>query len=120
MQFTTLTAGLLALAATASATPVMGTIKMFNDPASNCTGTPIPIEGTGQSLAIPPAYIGQCHQISVNPDNTTYKRFSASGLTPIFSFELYTDADCQNLATNASNVCVSNIKSYIGRRVDGN
>ncbi|GKT52317.1 uncharacterized protein ColSpa_12498 [Colletotrichum spaethianum] len=120
MQFTTLAAGFLALAAAASATPIMGTIKMFYDPASNCTGTPIPIEGTGQSLAIPPDYAGQCHRISPGVDNTTYKRFSASGLTPVFSFELYTDADCQNLATNASNVCVSDVKSYIGRRVDGN
>lgn len=34
--------------------------------------------------------------------------------------ELYTDSECQNLATNASNVCVSDVKSYIGRRRDGN
>ncbi|CCF44589.1 hypothetical protein CH063_13941 [Colletotrichum higginsianum] len=120
MQLTTLAAGLLALAASASATPVMGTIKMFFDRDSDCTGTPIPINGDGSSVAIPPDYVGQCHGIPAGFGNKTYKRFSASGLTPIFSFELYTDSECQNLATNASNVCVSDVKSYIGRRRDGN
>ncbi|WYZ41164.1 hypothetical protein EsH8_V_000059 [Colletotrichum jinshuiense] len=119
MQLTTLTAGLVALAAAASATPIMGTIKMFYDPAADCLGSDLPADG-GKGLAIPPDYVGQCHRIPIGVDNTTYKRFSASGLTPIFSFELYTDADCQTLATNASNVCVSDVQSYIGRRLDGN
>ncbi|KAK1675278.1 hypothetical protein BDP55DRAFT_161665 [Colletotrichum godetiae] len=123
MQLTTLAAALAALAATATATPIMGTIKMFYDAASDCTGNPLQMEtGTlrGQAMAIPPDYVGQCHQIPVGIDNSTYKKFSASGLTPVFSFELYTDAECQNLATNVSNVCVPDVHSYIGRRLDGN
>ncbi|KAK1993438.1 hypothetical protein LX36DRAFT_586307 [Colletotrichum falcatum] len=113
-------AGLLALAATASASSVMGTINMFYDPASNCTGTPVPFEGTGKSLAVPTDFLGQCQSIPAAVDNRTYERFSASGSTPLFSFELYTDAGCQSLATNASNVCVSDVVSYIARRADGN
>ncbi|KAF3801839.1 hypothetical protein GCG54_00015059 [Colletotrichum gloeosporioides] len=116
MQFTSV---LLALAATASATPIMGNIKMFYDANADCNGVPLQTEG-GQSLAIPPDYINQCQLIPIGVANTTYKRFSASGLTPIFNFELYTDRECQQLATNASNVCVSDIKSYIPRRNDGN
>lgn len=84
MQLTTLTAGLVALAAAASATPIMGTIKMFYDPAADCLGSDLPADG-GKGLAIPPDYVGQCHRIPIGVDNTTYKRFSASGLTPIFS-----------------------------------
>ncbi|KAK1985571.1 hypothetical protein LZ30DRAFT_747082 [Colletotrichum cereale] len=120
MQLTTVTAGLLALAATASASPVMGTIKMFYDSASNCSGRPIPFEGTGKSLAVPSDFVDQCHTIPAAIDNHTYERFSATGQSPAFSFELYTDAECKNLATNATNVCVSNVGSYIGRRIDGN
>ncbi|KAK1961429.1 hypothetical protein LY78DRAFT_662128 [Colletotrichum sublineola] len=116
MHLTTATAGLLALAATASASSVVGTIKMFYDTASNCTGTPTPYKGTGKSLAVPGDFLDQCQQIPAAVDNHTYERFSASGTTPAFSFELYTDADCQNLATNASNVCVSHVASYIARR----
>ncbi|KAH0424648.1 hypothetical protein CcaCcLH18_11440 [Colletotrichum camelliae] len=116
MQFTSV---LLALAATASATPIMGSIKMFYDANADCPGVALQTEG-GSEMAIPPSYINQCQHIPIGVANTTYKRFSASGLTPIFSFELYTDKDCQQLATNASNVCVSDIKSYIPRRNDGN
>ncbi|KAF9873320.1 hypothetical protein CkaCkLH20_09133 [Colletotrichum karsti] len=119
MQLTTLTSALVALAATASATPIMGNIKMFYDPDADCTGTPLQTSG-GQSLAIPPDYVGSCQRIPIGLDNTTYKRFSAVPLTPIFSFELYTDAECKELATNASNVCVSDVQSYIPRRNDGN
>ncbi|KAK2029043.1 hypothetical protein LX32DRAFT_639428 [Colletotrichum zoysiae] len=115
MHFTTATAGLLALAATASATSVVGTIKLFYDPASNCTGTPVPFEGTGKSLDVPSDYLNQCQLVPPAVDNHTYERFSATGLIPRFSFELYTDADCQDLATNASNVCVSDVVSYIAR-----
>ncbi|KAJ0161006.1 hypothetical protein CTA2_6942 [Colletotrichum tanaceti] len=123
MQLTTLAAGLLALAAaSASADPAMGTIKMFFDPDSDCTGTPTPSNGGGGGLSvwIPPDYVGRCHRIPVAVGNKPYKRFSASVLAPIFSFELYTDSGCQNLATNASDVCVSDVVSYIGRRRDGN
>ncbi|EFQ31415.1 hypothetical protein CGRA01v4_10982 [Colletotrichum graminicola] len=120
MHCTTAIAGLLALAAAASASPVMGTIKMFYDPASDCTGTPIPYEGTGKSLAVPTDFLDQCQPIPAAVDNHTYEKFSASGLTPLFNFELYTDADCKNLATNAANVCVSGVASYIARRVDSN
>ncbi|KAK1574724.1 uncharacterized protein LY79DRAFT_523315 [Colletotrichum navitas] len=118
MHFATTTTGLLALAAAASASSVMGTIKMFYDPASDCTGNPVAYEGTGSSLAVPTDFLDQCQPIPAAVDNHTYERFSASGLTPVFSFELYTDADCQNLATNVSNVCVPDVASYIARRVD--
>ncbi|KAF6811228.1 hypothetical protein CPLU01_15147 [Colletotrichum plurivorum] len=119
MQFTSLTAGLLALAATATATPIMGNIKMFYDPAADCLGTALQAQG-GQSLAIPPDYVNECHLIPIGVDNQTYKRFAATPLTPVFGFELYTDANCQTLATNASNVCVSDVLAYIPRRLDGN
>ncbi|KAL0934035.1 uncharacterized protein CTRU02_210834 [Colletotrichum truncatum] len=119
MQLTTFASGLVALASVASATPIMGNIRMWYDPNSECVGNPIQATG-GQSLAIPPDYVGQCHLIPMGIDNQTYKKFSASGLTPIFSFELYTDSECKELATNASNVCVPDVKSYIPRRLDGN
>ncbi|KAI8301160.1 hypothetical protein K4K61_009139 [Colletotrichum sp. SAR11_59] len=116
MQFTSV---LLALAATASASPIMGSIKIFYDPNANCSGVALQTEG-GSEMAIAPYDVNKCQLIPMGVANTTYKRFSASGLTPIFSFELYTDKECQQLATNASNVCVSDIKSYIPRRNDGN
>ncbi|OHE91324.1 hypothetical protein CORC01_13353 [Colletotrichum orchidophilum] len=109
MQLTTLTAGLMALAATANATAIIGDIKMFYDPDSNCTGDPLQAEtGTlrGQEMSIPPEYLNKCEQMPLGIGNSTYKKFSANGITCNFYFELYADAECQNLSTNISNFCV--------------
>ncbi|OLN85069.1 hypothetical protein CCHL11_10247 [Colletotrichum chlorophyti] len=117
MQIRTITAGLLAFAATASATPIMGNINMYYDPNSDCSEYPV----DGISLAIPPYYIGQCHTVPMGMNNVTYKRFSGQGIQPAFTFELYTNKNCssESLATKDSGVCVSDIQAYIPRRSDG-
>ncbi|TEA16142.1 hypothetical protein C8034_v001065 [Colletotrichum sidae] len=118
MQLTTVTSGLLALAATVGASPIMGYVKMFYDPYSDCSGDVF--QPQGQQMAISPSSVDKCTKVFPGLNNVTYKRFSASGITPIFSFELYNDVECTQLATNGTNVCVSNVKSYIPRRLDGN
>ncbi|KAG8161668.1 hypothetical protein KVR01_008655 [Diaporthe batatas] len=104
MQIAALTS-ILALAASASATTIYGTLQMWYDANATCTTSTI-VSPVGQSLAV--GSLDYCRTI----DNADFQMFAGVPLTPLFGFQLYSDAECTQLVTDESRKCVTGVKAY--------
>ncbi|KAJ0107697.1 hypothetical protein J7T55_010303 [Diaporthe amygdali] len=104
-SFTTI----LALAASASATTIYGTLQLWYDANAACTQDTI-LYPEGQSLAI--GTLDSCEAVTPGVDGAEFQQFEGIPQTPLFGFQLFSDAECKDLVTDKSGECVTGIKSY--------
>ncbi|KAL1880021.1 hypothetical protein Daus18300_001384 [Diaporthe australafricana] len=108
MQIASFTS-ILALAASASATTIYGTLQQWYDADATCTQDTV-LYPEGQSLAI--GTLDACDTVSPGVDGAEFQQFEGFPLTPLFGFQLFSDAECKELVTDKSNECVTGVKSY--------
>ncbi|KAG6365661.1 hypothetical protein INS49_007272 [Diaporthe citri] len=108
MQIATFTS-ILALAVSASATTVYGTLQMWYDANATCTQDTI-LYPEGQSLAL--GTLDSCDAVTPGVEGAEFQLFEGIPLTPLFGFQLYSDAECKELVTDESQKCVTGVKSY--------
>ncbi|KAI3391768.1 hypothetical protein diail_6817 [Diaporthe ilicicola] len=97
---------ILALAASASATTVHGTLQMWYDANATCTQDTV-LYQEGQSLAM--GALDTCDAVVPGVDGAEFQQFEGISLTPLFGFQLYSDAERKELVTDKSNECVTGV-----------
>ncbi|KKY37814.1 hypothetical protein UCDDA912_g02159 [Diaporthe ampelina] len=108
MQIAAVTS-ILALAASASAATVYGTLQMWYDANATCTQGTV-LYPQGQSLAL--SSLDSCAAVIPGVNGAEFQLFEGIPLTPLFGFQLFSDAECNELVTDESRKCVTGVKSY--------